>query len=114
MSRKTWSADTDTTVPWSCFAPGSDLCVWLRSNCDSNSAKLSVGSAVISSLGFGVFSGAGRDSGTVSLLMMSTVPLSHASAGHARRADTLWEFCELWRNAMRRDRCGTAFVVNHV
>ena len=38
------------TVPCNCFAPGSDLCEWLRSKSRSRSAKDSAGS---SSMGWG-------------------------------------------------------------
>ncbi len=36
---------TETTVPFNCFWPLSDLCVWLRSNSESRSPKDSIGSS---------------------------------------------------------------------
>jgi short-subunit dehydrogenase len=40
MSRKTWSAESETTVPCNCFAPGRiGLCVWLRSKSRSSMGR---------------------------------------------------------------------------
>ena len=139
--RKTCSAERKRLVPSICFAPEAGLWVWLRSNCERMSAKFSWGSTGSSAgLADGLCSrncsfrrvsgntrcgrsrllagGFGRFGGGLGLwnafvahdVYCSIVP---CFGGRSVRPCTMG-IPRLWRDAMRRDVGGAAFVVDHV
>src|ERR1700733_1398262 len=110
MSRKTWSDESEMTVPSSCNAPATGLCAWVRSNAERTWAKFSTGSLIGSRL----FSGADCDSDAASWVIISSNLLFHARTRRLGRRKTLWKLRDLRVYTMRRERGRSAFVVNDI